>query len=162
MRVWVVVALVSLVALPSAAAATFTFSVTTSSPVTASGITLSGDDQTKTFAIATSVAYTGSKNTAGWSVDAKATALKSGTHTLPALEVTSGVFVCGSGCTTPPSNLIGYPITLTTAAQTIFDADTNTGQGTYAVTNTYQVTYPASAIAGTYSSTVTLTGSTGP
>ncbi len=162
MRVWVVVVLVSLVGLPSAAAATFTFSVTTSSPVTAPGVTLSGDDQTKTFAIVTTVAYTGNKNTAGWSVNAKATVPKSGTHTLPALQVTAGAFACSSGCTTAPSNLIDYPITLTTTAQTIFDADTNTGQGTYAVTSTYDVTYPASAIAATYSSTVTLTGSTGP
>jgi hypothetical protein len=163
-RVWVVVVLVSLVGLPSAAAAaTFTFSVTTSSPVTAPGVTLSGDDQTKTFAIVTQVAYTGSGNTAGWKVTAAATAPTSSSRTLPALQVTAGTFGCVSGCTTSPSpSGITYPITLSTTAQKIYNASANTGRGTYSVTNTYQVTYPASAIAGTYSSTVTLTGSTGP
>ena len=162
MRVWVVVVLVSLVGLPSAAAATFTFSVTTSSPVTAPGVTLSGDDQTKTFAIVTTVAYTGNKNTAGWSVNAKATVPKSGTHTLPALQVTAGSFACSSGCTTAPSNLHRLP----DHAHDDRADDLRRGHehrpGTYAVTSTYDVTYPASAIAATYSSTVTLTGSTGP
>ena len=38
----------------------------------------------------------------------------------------------------------------------------NTGQGTFDITNTYQLTVPAKTIAGTYAATVTLTGATGP
>jgi len=161
-RVWVVVVVVSLV-LPSAAAATFTFSVTTSSPVTAPTVTLSGDDQTKTFTIVTQVAYTGTGNTAGWKVTAAATIPTSSTHTLPNLQVTAGTFACVSSCTTNPSpSGITYPITLSTTAQKIYNASANTGRGTFSVTSTYQAAYPASAVVGTYSSTVTLTGSTGP
>jgi len=150
------------VVVPSAAAASLSFSITTTSPLTAPGITLSGDDQTKTFTIATQIAYTGTNNTAGWKVQAHQTQPKSGTRLLPFFIVTAGSFACSSGCAADPTSGITYPITLSTSAQTIFNAAANTGRGTYNVTNTYQVSYPANAIAATYSSTVTLTGSTGP
>jgi hypothetical protein len=162
LRAWLAVPIVFLVAAPTALAATFSFSVSTASPVTPPVVTLSGDDQTKSFTIVTLVSYTGNRNTAGWSVEAKATTPKSGKLTLPALEVTNGVAACSSGCTSAPENLIDYPLTLTTSAQTVFDADAGSGRGAYLVTSTYRLTYPANAIAGTYSSTVTLTGSTGP
>ncbi len=154
--------LAALVVVPPASAATFTFSLVTTSPVTAPGVTLTGDDQAKTFGIVTQVAYTGTSNTAGWKVQARATTPTSGTHTLPALQVTAGTFSCVSSCTTNPTNGVSYPITLSGVAQKIYNAAANTGRGTFTVTSTYQVTYSASAIAGTYSSTVTLTGSTGP
>jgi hypothetical protein len=156
------VVLAALVAAPSAAAATFTFSVTTTSPVTAPGITLTGDDQTKTFSIVTQVAYTGSGNTAGWNIQSSQTQPKSGTNLIPYFTVTAGSFACSSGCTTNPTNGITYPITLSGTAQKIYNAAANTGRGTFNMTSTYQVNYPANAIAGTYSSTVTLTGATGP
>lgn len=159
--------LVILVALtlPSAAiaAASFTFTVNTASPVTAPGITLSGDDQTKTFTMQYTVAYTGGGNTAGWNVTASSTAPTSGSNTLPALVVTgvSSAACTGGGCVNP-TNSITWPITLTTSAQKIFNAAVNTGQGSVVLTATYKVTYPANALPGTYSATVTLLGATGP
>lgn len=156
------VVLAALVAVPPAAAATFKFSVTTSSPLAAPAVTLSGDDQTKTFTIDMQVQYTGNNNTKGWSIDAKQTQPKSGTKTLPFFTVTDGRFACVSGCATDPANSIALPITLSTTAQDVFNAAAGTGQGTYAVTSTFEIDYPANAVPATYASTLTLTGSTGP
>jgi hypothetical protein len=156
------VVLAALVTVPSAAAATFSITVTTPSPLTAPGITLSGDDQTKTFAVVTQVAYTGTSNTAGWNVQAGSTQPQSGTNTLPFFVVTAGSFACASSCTTNPTNGITYPRTLSATAQKVYNAAANTGRGTFNVTNTYAVSYPAKTIAGAYSSTLTLTGATGP
>lgn len=157
----VAVVVATLIFVPSAAAA-LTFTVTTASPVTAPGITLSGDDQTKTFAIVTQVAYTGTGNTAGWNIQAKQTQPKSGTHLLPFFDVTAGAYACVSGCTANPANGIAYPLTLSGTAQKIYNAAANTGRGTFSVTSTYELSYPANALPGTYASTVTLTGATGP
>ena len=163
MRRLLVLAL-ALVVVPSAIAGNpnFSYSVTTGSPVTAPGITLSGDDQTTTFTVVSQVVYTGSKATAGWNITASATTLTSGSNTLPALQVTNGSFACVSGCTTSPTNLITFPVTLGGTAAKIYDANTGTGQGTYDVTSTLQVSYPANALPGTYSATLTLAGATGP
>ena len=156
-------AIALLLAAQPAAAATFTFSLVTTSPVTAPTVTLTGDDQTKTVTIVTQVAYTGTSNTAGWNVQAAAsTPTASGGATLPALRVTAGSSSCASSCTTSPTSSITYPITLSGTAQKIYNAAANTGRGTFNITNTYQLTYPASTVTGTYSSTVTLTGTTGP
>jgi hypothetical protein len=156
------VVLAALVFVPSAAAASLTITITTSSPVTAPGITLSGDDQSKTFTIVSQVAYTGTGNTAGWNLAGSQTQPTSGTRTIPYFQVTAGSFACSTGCTTSPTNSITYPITLSGTGQKIYNAAANTGRGTYNVTSTFQVNYPANAIAGTYASTVTLTVATGP
>jgi hypothetical protein len=156
------VPLVAIIIAPASSAATFTFTVNTTSPVNAPGVTLNGDDQTKTFTMQYTVAYTGLSNTAGWKVQASATAPTSGTNTLPALKVTNVTSACSVSCTTNPTNNVTWPVTMTTTAQKIFNAAVNTGQGTFALTATWSVSYPANALPGTYASTVTLTGSTGP
>ena len=156
------VVLSALVFVPSAAAATLTITITTPSPVTAPGVTLSGDDQTTTFTIVSKVAYTGTGNTAGWNLAASQTQPKSGTNLIPYYQVTAGSSACSTGCTTSPTNSITYPITLSGTAQKIYNAAVNTGRGTYNVTSTFKVSYPANAIVGTYASTVTLTVATGP
>jgi hypothetical protein len=155
-------ALASLVLVSGAAGATFTYSVATPSPVTVTGVTLNGVDQPKTFPIASTVAYTGGNNNAGWKVQASATTPTSGSNTLPALQVTAGTFSCVSACTTNPMNGVTYPLTLSTTAQTIYNAAANTGRGTFTVTNTFSLNYVANALPGTYSAMVTLSGSTGP
>jgi hypothetical protein len=162
MRLLLAAALVSLVVVSGAAGATFKHSVATPSPVTVAGVTLNGVDQVKTFTIDSTVQYTGGQNTAGWKVQASATTPASGSNTLPALQVTDGTFSCVSGCNTNPTNGVTYPITLSTTAQTIFNAAAGTGQGTFTVTSTFALNYVANALPGTYSSTVTLSGSTGP
>ena len=155
-------AICALVCASGAAAATFNYTVATTSPVTVAGVTLNGVDQPTSFSIVSTVTYTGGQNTAGWKVQASATTPTSGSNTLPALAVTGGSFVCASSCTTNPTNGITYPITLTTTAQTIYNAAANTGRGPFTVTHALQLDYLANAFPGTYSSTVTLTGSTGP
>src|SRR5262245_23092188 len=155
-------ALTSLVVASSAAGATFNPRIANSRPVTVSGIPLDGVDQQKTFTIASTVQYTGGNNSAGWKMQAAATNPTSGSNTLPALQVTAGTFSCVSACTTNPTNGVSYPIALTTTAQTIYNAAANTGRGTFTVTNTFSLNYAANALPGTYSSTLTLTGSTGP
>jgi hypothetical protein len=157
------VALLALVFVGGAAAATFSFAVATVPPVTVATVTLNGVDQTQTFSIADTVGYTGGNNTAGWNVQASATIPTSGSNTLPALKVTAGTAVCQGTCATAPTSSVTYPpIVLSTTAVRVFNAAGSTGQGTFTVTNTFQVTYPANIYPGTYVSTVTLTGATSP
>lgn len=152
----------ALVVVPSAAAAQFSFGVLTASPLAAPGVTLNGDDQTATFTIDTEI-NSANGNKSGWKVQASATAPASGSYTLPALVVTGGSFSCISGCTANPSpSGVSYPITLSGSAQTIYNAAAGTGTGDFDIANTYRLTVPANTIQGTYSSTVTLSGSTGP
>ncbi len=151
----------SLVFAGGAAAATFTFTPSTT-PVTVATVTLSGVDQTATFTIANTVAYTGGNNNAGWKVQASATTPTSGSNTLPAIDVTAGSSACQGTCAANPTNGITYPLTLSGTAQTIFNAATSTGQGTFTVTSTFRLSYAANIYPGTYTSTVTFTGSTGP
>lgn len=158
------VGLLALVVTPGAmAAASFTFTVNTASPLTVAAVTLSGDDQTKSFTIQSTVAYTGGGNTAGWNVTAAATTPTAGSNTLPAMRVTgvTNANCTGGGCVNP-TNSITWPITLSTTAQKIFNAAVNTGTGTVVLTSTFQLSYPANIFPGTYSSTVTLLGATGP
>lgn len=151
----------SLVFAGGAAAATFNFTASTT-PVTVATVTLNGVDQTQTFTIANTVAYTGGNNNAGWKVQASATTPTAGSNMLPAISVTAGSATCQSACTTNPTNSITYPLALNGTAQTIYNAAVNTGQGTFTVTSTFQLSYAANIYPGTYTSTVTLTGSTGP
>ena len=44
------------------------------------GVTLNGDDQTKSFTMAHTVANTGSGNTAGWNIQVASTTLTSGSE----------------------------------------------------------------------------------
>jgi hypothetical protein len=150
-------------ALTVAPLASASFSLTASSPVTAPGVTLTGDDQSKTFTMVSTVNNTSTGSTlAGWKVQASATAPTSGSNTLPALKVTGVTSACASSCTVNPTNSVTWPVTLSTTAQKIFNAAANTGLGNFNLTATLQITYPAKAIAGAYSSTVTLTLSTSP
>jgi len=153
----------SLVVVPGAAGASFSVTVNTASPVTAPGITLSGDDQSTNFTMQYTVAYTGSGNSLGWNVTAAATTLTSGSSTLPAMKVTnvSSANCTGNGCVNP-TNTVTWPVVLSTTAQKIFNAQAGTGKGSVVLTATYLVSYPANALAGNYSSTVTISGSTGP
>ena len=155
--------LLALAVVPAAYGASFSFTVNTASPVTAPGVTLNGDDQTKSFTMQYTVAYTGGQNNAGWNVSASATTPTSGLNTLPALAVTgvTNASCTGGGCVNP-TNSITWPITLSASAQKIFNAAATTGQGTVVLTATFQMTYPANAMPGTYASVVTVNGTTGP
>lgn len=154
--------LLALVIVPPATAAQFTFGVLTTSPVTTPAVTLNGDDQTVAFTIDTEI-NSANGNKSGWKVQASATTPTSGSYTLPALAVTGGSSSCISGCSVNPSPTgVTYPIPLGSTAQTIYNANSNTGTGDFDIANTYQVSVPANTIKGTYTATVTLSGSTGP
>jgi hypothetical protein len=157
------VLLVGLVVVPSAAA-TFSITVSTPSPIAAPGVTLNGVDQTQTFPMAISVENTNPSSTTGWNVTAASTAPTFGSFTLPALVVTNvAAAPCsGSGCT-DPTNSIGMPVTLNGTDQKIFNAAVGTGsKATFNLTATFKVSYPAGVPAGTYSATVTISGTRSP
>ena len=149
-------------AVPSTAVAA-TLTVSAPSTVTVPGITLNGDDQTKTFTMAHTVSYTGGNNNAGWNVQVASTTLTSGSKTLPAMQVTgvTSANCTGSGCVNP-TNSVTWPVTLGTTGVKIFNAAANTGKGSVVLTATYQLTYPANALPGTYTATVTVTAASGP
>ena len=72
----------------------------------------------------------------------------------------------GASCTTA-TNAVSYPYTLPAAATAptatkIFSAAANTGLGNQTVTLVFQLAIPASAFAGSYSSTWTYTLVSGP
>lgn len=161
---WLLALFAALALAPGAsAAAKFTFSVDTPSPITAPGVTLNGVDQTSTFTMQYTVAYTGGGNSAGWTVQAAATVPSSGGSTLPALQVTSvSNAPCSGGNCADPVNSVRTPVALGTGAAPIFNAAPGSGQGTVVLTATYLLTFPADALAATYSSTVTVTASAGP
>jgi hypothetical protein len=127
------------------------------------GITLNGDDQTKTFTMAHTVTYTAPSNTAGWNIQVASTTLTSGAKTLPALQVTgvTSANCTGTGCINP-TNSVTWPVTLGTTGVKIFNAAANTGKGSVILTATYQLIYPANALPGTYTATVTVTAVSGP
>jgi hypothetical protein len=155
---------VALVVVPSAlAASSLTVTISTGSPVTAPGVTLNGVDQTSTFAVASSVAYTGGGNTLGWNLTAEAAAPTVSGNSLPFLVVT-GVTrgnCTGGGCVNPANSIVP-PVTVDTTPARIYNAAPSTGQGTVAVTATFQMSYPANAFTGTYSTVITLAVATGP
>jgi hypothetical protein len=165
------VAVVALIVVPTAAGAiTLTVTVTTGSPVTAPGVTLSGVDQTKTFTVASRVTYSdssGNANNLGWKVNVSATAPTGAGGTLPFLIVTNVTRAActndasGNSCVNPVNN-VTWPITANTTPVKVYNAAANTGQGNVVLTATYQISYPANAIAGTYSSTITYAVATGP
>ena len=145
------------------AASSLTLSVLTSSPVNVAAVTLNGLDQTNTFTVVTSVAYTGGQTTAGWNVTAAASPPTSGSNTLPGLQVTNVVAgTCTGGGCTNPTNTVTWAVPLTSTPAKIFNAAAGSGQGTVSLTSTYQVTYPANALPGTYSTTVAYAVATGP
>lgn len=160
MRTTVLAWVLALVAAPTAVAASFTFGVVTASPVTLPAVTLNGDDQTQTFTVVSEVDNSGQ---AGWKVQASAGPPSAGAGTLPALQVTGGSWSCVSGCPSAPApSGVSYPVVLSASPQTIYNAGAGTGRGKFDVSSTVLVSYPASTIAGTYSATITLSGSTGP
>jgi hypothetical protein len=156
------VVLLALVVVPTATAA-FSVTLNTASPATFTGITLNGVDQTKTLNLSVTVVNTGAGNTTGWSVTATAGVPTSGANTLSPLQITtvSAATCTGGGCNQPTNN-VTWPQSLSTTAVKIFNAAANTGKGTVVLTPTIQITYDAKALPGTYTATLTMTGTQSP
>jgi hypothetical protein len=151
--------LLALVVVPTATAA-FSVTLTTGTPLTAPGVTLTGVDQTKTFTLSVTVVNTAPANGTGWNVTAAATTPTSGANSLPAFVVTGvAAAPCTGGGCVDPTNSVTWPVTLTAGGVKIFNAAVGTGTRNVVLTPTVQITYPSNAIAGTYTSTLTVTGS---
>jgi len=134
-------------------------------------LTLTGADQTTTYTLPFTVAYTGGGTTLGWNVTATSTTFtNAAAQTFPAnaSTITSvAVGTCSGGGCNQPTNSITYPVALPAgatapAAVRIFNAAAGTGKGTVVVTPTVDVAVPGNVFSGTYTSTITLTATTGP
>jgi hypothetical protein len=131
-------------------------------------VTLNGSDQTLSYPLAFSL---NNIATGGWHVSISSTQFATGStpvHLLPASasSVTGVASVCqpGQSCTTAPQNVMRYPIgvPLTPNSLPFYDAQPNSGIGTFDVTATVALTVPANAFKGSYTSTITLALSDGP
>jgi hypothetical protein len=151
------VVLLALTIVPAAAA--FSVTLNTLSPVAAPGVTLNGVDQTQTFTLSITVSDTNPGSGNGWNVSMAATAPTNGANALPALIVTTvAAGACSGGSCVNATNAITWPQTLTAGGVKIFNAAIGTGTKTTALTPTVKITYPANALPLTYSSTLTVTG----
>src|SRR4051812_38218660 len=158
------IAVLAVVLVPSSALAAGSLSLSSSAAPTTS-LTLSGVDQTTTFTIPTTIADTRA-STAGWSMTITSTTFSTGTSSLAdtASMVTSAPSaVCQSGCggAIDPVTDVSSPVAVPAAASQptpakIFNAQPNTGEGTFTVTPTVEVAVPASTFAGAYRSTITV------
>jgi hypothetical protein len=135
--------------------------------------TLNGTDQTVTSAQALDVGdATGSG--AGWNLTATSTTFTTGggsPHTLSTSATTVGAsptVACDTGVTCVlATNSVSYPYTLPAAstapvATKLFNAAANTGMGNQTVTPSWKLAVPASTLAGTYTSTWTISLVSGP
>jgi hypothetical protein len=153
-----VFAALALVAAPASEAAVSL----SASPATAtmSSVTLNGVDQTSNTTV--SLTVTGASQS-GWQISAWAPRPAGAGGTLSAVSVPTepALSPCGGkNCTNPAPTGISWPVTLGTtsgAATKIYNADVHTGDGTITISVPFSVTVPANALAGTYTSTITLT-----
>lgn len=109
---------------------------------------------------------------AGWNITATSTTFTNAGNTLPTGATTIATqpgVSCDAGvtCTTSTVSGVTYPYTLPAAgvapaATRMYNAAANTGLGAMTVTPTWQLAIPASARAGTYTSTWTFSLVSGP
>ncbi len=141
--------------------------------ITVPGVTLNGSTQTTTGSLAlTTNDETGTGN--GWSLAVTSTTFTTGSgHTLPTTASTiTGVssLTAGTGNCALPTNSISYSPALTVPAgstapatgMTIFTAAPGTGEGPANETFSFAVAVPATAYAGTYTSTWYVSINAGP
>lgn len=142
----------------------------TSPTVTFPSVTLNGYNATSSV----NVAFTLDDETgtgSGWNLNATSTTLTAaGGKTLPTTSTRFTAVASASaaaGNCSMPTNSVSYPVTLPaggsppTAAE-VYNAAANSGKGPVNVTLTAQVSLPGNAKAGSYSSTWTMTLSSGP
>jgi hypothetical protein len=174
----------------SAVSFTATATLTMTSPISLSwAATLNGSNQSVADAVAGDQQFTVDDETgtgAGWHITVAATTFTNGTHTL----ADTGTFVltgsissiaattapsasCVTSCTLP-GNTATYPVALTTAASsptaaTVYDVPAGTGLGAvtlggHSAANPlgWWVNVPANALAGAYTSAVTVAVVSGP
>ena len=134
-------------------------------------VTLNGSDQTAIYTLPITVTEARGSG-AGWNLTITSTQFSTGggsPNTLPtnASTVASITSSCAGGTCTNPTNSVTYPVGVPAGsgpptAVKFFNAAANTGMGKFTVTPTIDVSVPANAYAGSYSSTVTLAVASGP
>ena len=162
-------------ALGATATATGTLSGSTLSLTTSATPSFTADldsgDSTPTYTVPLTIQDTRGTG-AGWNATITSTQFKTGggsPSTLPtnSSTLTGVTSVCASGTCTNPTNAITYPIavpagpTAPTAVK-FFNAAAATGMGKFTNTPTIGVFVPQSSIAGTYTSTLTISIVSGP
>ncbi|MGI8857005.1 MAG: WxL domain-containing protein [Thermomicrobiales bacterium] len=121
---------------------------------------LTGDVLTLTSSFAVSVSDS-SGTGAGWNLQAQIGTLTSGTNTIPAANHSiSGVSVSGVKGVGPSNSVVTGQIPTTMGK--IFNAAANSGMGQATMAFNTQLTVPASALAGTYNTTMTVSIVSGP
>ena len=142
------------------------------SAVSATPVTLNGDDQTTTYSMGLTVTDPRGSG-AGWNLTITSTTFTSGSNTLDTgasninTAPTSLCISAGGHCTNPNNGAITYPVGVPAAATAptpvkFFDAATNTGMGKFTITPTVTIAIPANTFAGTYTSNVSVAIVSGP
>jgi hypothetical protein len=143
--------------------------IKTASTLSFPGVTLSGYNQSTTAAMSLT-ADDESGSGSGWNLNATSTTFDAGSGRLlptTATTFTSGSASAAAGNCSLPTNTVAYPLTLPAGATPptairLFDAGAATGAGPSSVSLGAKIALPANTRAGTYSSTWTLTLSSGP
>jgi len=165
----------AVVAAPSAAATPcvtpgHTLSFSAPATIALPSIALGGTAQT----VSASADFTVIEQTpanSGWSIAGTSTEFADLAGDVLPANVTSvaaaGATAAPGPCNTAPANVVGYPVTLPAGSAPprgarLYAARAGTGTGSTMVNLTFNVALPATATAGTYSSTWILTVQTGP
>lgn len=138
--------------------------------VSATPVTLTGDDQTTTYSLGITVTdATGSG--AGWNLTISSTQFtgtNNSSNTLPvdasSIQNAPTVVCSGSGnhCTSP-SNNVTYPVQpIESGAVKFFNAAAASGLGKFTITPTVTIAIPGNTYADTYTSTVSVAVVSGP
>lgn len=142
------------------------------STVSATPVTLTGDDQTTSYALGLTVNDPRGSG-AGWNLTITSTLFDDGAgHQLASNASSingapSVLCISGGGHCTNPTNSVTYPVGVPAAspapvAVKFFNAAVNTGLGKFTITPTVTIAIPANTIAGTYTSTVSVAVVSGP
>ncbi len=139
--------------------------------VSATAVTLNGNDQTTSYLLGLTVIDARGSG-GGWNLTITSTTFTTGAHSLSttASSITGMSTSCVTNSTcTPPTSSINYPPSLgVPAAATaptpvkFFNAAANTGMGSITVTPTVSVSIPANTFFGSYTSTVSVAVVSGP
>ena len=145
-------------------------SLTESGPtsVSATPVTLTGDDQTTTYALGITVTDATGSGT-GWNLTISSSQFTGANpaNTLPAgassIQGAPTVACSGTGthCTSP-NNGISYPMPVGSSAGKFFNAAAGSGLGKFTITPTVTVAIPGNTYADTYTSTVSVAIVSGP
>jgi WxL domain surface cell wall-binding len=128
-------------------------------------------DSTPTYTVPLTIQDTRGTG-AGWNATITSTQFTTGGGTPSTLatnasSLTGVTSACASGTCTNPTNSITYPVAVPAAptapaAVKFFNAAANTGMGKFTNTPTIGVFVPQSSVAGTYTSTLTISIVSGP